>query len=145
MHDSDDFEVGMEPRCVQTCDDAHLTGRKLGAKGEDAACRYLSHKDYLILDRNWRCQFGEVDIVAMDGDDLVFVEVKTRSGYASGFPEEAVTSEKRRRYEGIALAYLAEHPSIRSVSLRFDVMSITMVGNHRAVLRHHQDAFGRGD
>ena len=118
--------------------------KELGKKGEDAAAQFLMRKYYDILDRNWVCSAGEVDIVAEDEEALVFVEVKTRSSCAKGLPEEAVTLAKRRRYEKIAALYLRDH-SVESKAVRFDVISILVVAPDRAFLRHHRDAFALGE
>lgn len=116
-----------------------------GDRGEEAAARYLKSQGYEIIERNWRCKEGEADIIAVDEDEIVFVEVKTRSNDGSGLPEEAVTRNKRRRYEGVALSYISENSWIRAAAVRFDVVSITLIGEDRAFLRHHRNAFGRGD
>lgn len=124
---------------------AELTAKELGARGEEAARKYLDHLGYRILERNWRCRAGEADLIAIDNGDLVFVEVKTRSGIDVGFPEEAVTREKRRRYEKIALEYLCANSGIGNTAIRFDVISIMLLDRHRAALRHHCNAFGGGN
>ncbi|MDD6785741.1 MAG: YraN family protein [Eggerthellales bacterium] len=113
----------------------------LGKKGEEAAVRFLERHGYQIVERNWRCTAGEADIIALDGDVLVFVEVKTRSNIDKGYPEEAVTKEKRERYERISAYYLrdAEYVDMR---FRFDIIAILVLGNNKANLRHHINAFG---
>lgn len=113
----------------------------LGRKGEDAAARYLELRGYEILERNWQCPFGEADIIAMDGSTLVFVEVKTRSGIEYGFPEEAVTKEKRRRYEKISACYLKESDYV-DIAFRFDVIGLLVLDGSRASLKHHINAYG---
>ncbi|MBR2521892.1 MAG: YraN family protein [Coriobacteriales bacterium] len=118
--------------------------QELGAKGEEAARYYLERRGCEILEQNWQCPFGEADLIAMDDGVLVFVEVKTRSCDAHGLPEEAVDAKKRRRYEMIALAYLKES-DFDSLQVRFDVISITMMGLRKAFLRHHINAFGVGE
>lgn len=118
--------------------------QKLGQRGEDAAVRFLERKGFYIHDRNWRCEAGEVDIVAEDEDSLVFVEVKTRSNCEKGLPEEAVGAEKRRRYERIAGYYLRDN-SFVDTCVRFDVISILVVSSDRAFLRHHRGAYSVGD
>ena len=75
--------------------------RDLGRRGEDAAARFLYQHGYDILERNWTCEAGEADIIARDEESLVFVEVKTRSDCEKGFPAEAVTPDKRDRYEAL--------------------------------------------
>lgn len=114
--------------------------KELGMRGEDAATRFLYGRGYEIIDRNWECFAGEVDIIARDKDCLVFVEVKTRTNCEKGFPSEAVDAKKREKYEKIALAYLANNEYL-DITLRFDVVSIVVVGPDRALIRHHINAF----
>lgn len=95
----------------------------LGAYGEDLAARYLRLSGLTVLERNWRCPAGEIDLVVVDGDVLVFCEVKTRSGSAFGRPEEAVVRQKAERLRGLALRWLAAHPG-RWREVRFDVVSV---------------------
>lgn len=114
--------------------------KELGRRGEEAAVRYLVKRGYEIVERNWECFAGEADIIARDGDILVFVEVKTRSDLSMGFPSEAVTREKRERYEKIACAYVADH-DFTEMMLRFDVVAIVVVDDERVMVRHHINAF----
>lgn len=114
--------------------------RDLGKRGEDAAARFLYQRGYDIVERNWTCDAGEADIIARDEDNLVFVEVKTRSDCEKGFPAEAVTPSKRDRYERIALNYL-KRCDIVDVPVRFDVISIVVISSDRALIRHHINAF----
>ena len=114
--------------------------RELGRRGEDAAARYLYRHGYEIVERNWACCAGEADIIARDGRTVVFVEVKTRRDCDKGFPSEAVTAAKRERYEKIACVFLS-NCDLDDVSVRFDVMSIVVVGTDRAFVRHTIDAF----
>ncbi|MDR3316115.1 MAG: YraN family protein [Coriobacteriales bacterium] len=114
--------------------------KQLGQRGEGYACHYLERQGVRILERNWRCKAGEADIIACEDEDLVFIEVKTRRSAAAGLPEEAVTPEKRKRYEGIALHYLATH-SLPSSRVRFDVIALSVIDEGRAFVRHHRDAF----
>lgn len=114
--------------------------KELGRRGEDAAALYLVRRGYDILERNWTCFAGEADIIARDGEALVFVEVKTRSSVEKGFPSEAVDAPKRERYEKIALAYLTEE-SFSDIPVRFDVVSIVVLAPDRAFIRHHINAF----
>lgn len=81
----------------------------LGRWGEDVAARHLVAKGYEITDRNWRCESGELDLVALDGDCLVVVEVRTRRGQALGTPEESVTPAKQARLITLADAYVQAH------------------------------------
>lgn len=116
--------------------------KNLGRKGEEAAARYLEQRGYEILERNWTCFAGEADIIARDEEWLVFVEVKTRRNTDKGFPSDAVDARKREKYEKIALAYAATY-SGTEVPVRFDVVSIVVIGNGKAMIRHHMNAFTR--
>ncbi len=112
----------------------------LGRRGEDAAARFLDRRGYEIVERNWTCSAGEADIVARDGDAVVFVEVKTRSSCEKGFPSEAVDAEKRERYERIAAQFLQGYDAV-DVPVRFDIVSIVVISPDRAMIRHHINAF----
>ena len=114
---------------------------ELGKKGENAAVKFLERRGYTIVDRNWRCPAGEADIIAFDGDTLVFVEVKTRSDIDKGFPEEAITKTKREKYEKISAYYLRDS-NYDELIFRFDVIGILVLGTNKATLRHHINAFG---
>ena len=94
----------------------------LGKEGEQAAASYLEGCGFRILDRNWRCPDGEIDIVAADRRALVVVEVKTRSGTRFGTPLDAVGQAKRRRLRRLAARWLATHGT------RFDQVRIDVVG-----------------
>jgi putative endonuclease len=114
--------------------------QELGKRGEDAAAAYLERTGMTVVERNWRCRAGEVDLVALDGTSVVFVEVKTRKSTATGQPEEAVTPTKQRRYKRLAEAYL-QQAGLSDVTVRFDVISLLVVADDRALLRHHRAAF----
>lgn len=114
--------------------------KELGRRGEEAAARYLYRRGYEIVERNWKCAFGEADIIARDSDAIVFVEVKTRRGIERGFPSEAVGKDKRARYEKIALTFLKDY-DINNIAIRFDVVAIVSMGDGRALIRHHINAF----
>ncbi len=87
-----------------------MSGRKqLGAWGEKVAALHLEGKGYRIVARNWRCRYGEIDLIAQAGDWLAFVEVKTRRGRGMGMPEEALTPHKAKKLMQIAPIYMAEH------------------------------------
>ena len=102
--------------------------RQAGAAGEEEAARYLEAQGYRILERNFRFRtMGEIDIIAEEGDELVFCEVKTRWGEGFGAPEEAVTAAKQRTIRKIAAAYLALH-GIGDRPCRCDVVSILRGG-----------------
>jgi len=116
----------------------------IGKRGENAAVRYLMLQGYEIVERNWRCPAGEADIIALDGDTLVFVEVKTRTSLEKGFPSEAVGPEKRARYEKIAAWYVRVSDYI-DVPVRFDVVELLVASEDRALVRHICNAFGTAD
>ncbi|MFD1149347.1 YraN family protein [Saccharothrix hoggarensis] len=111
------------------------TATDLGKRGEDAAVRYLEHQGLAILARNWRCDDGELDVIATDGAGLVVVEVKCRSGTGRGSPLEAVTPEKLDRVRRSALRWLSTH-RIGRVDLRFDVISIEWPPDGQVRLHH---------
>jgi putative endonuclease len=94
--------------------------RRLGIAGEDAVARWYEAAAYEVLDRNWRCRDGELDLVVRRGSTLVFCEVKTRASTRFGAPVEAVTATKQRRLRTLATRWLAEHDARRR-TLRFDV------------------------
>lgn len=83
--------------------------RKLGKWGERVAAVHLEAKGYEILDRNWRCSRGEIDLIARAGQELVFVEVKTRRGRDLGTPEEGLTPQKARKLLEVAQIYLSDN------------------------------------
>ena len=114
---------------------------ELGKRGGEAATCFLERREYEILDRNWKCIAGEADIVALQDDTLCFIEVKTRKDAQKGFPSEAVDTRKRSRYERIAACYLKDH-DYADVRVRFDIIAILVLGEDRAFLRHHLNAFG---
>jgi putative endonuclease len=110
-----------------------------GEAGETLACSHLQEKGFQILDRNYRCRSGEVDVVARHGESTVFVEVKERHGRSHGEGFEAVTFGKRRRLIRAARIYAATH-GLTETPMRFDVISVDWDGE-RPVIRHDQDAF----
>src|SRR2546426_11439969 len=97
----------------------------LGRTGERLAAEVLTNRGYRILERNFRCGYGEIDLVAEDGQELVFVEVKTRRGEAFGRPEEAVTIHKQRKLVQVASYYLDLHTCAER-SWRIDVVAVQL-------------------
>ncbi len=113
----------------------------LGRYGEDLAAQHLRAAGLQVLDRNWRCREGELDVVARDGDGtVVFVEVKTRSTAAFGQPSEAVSRAKAARIRTLACRWLLQHPS-GGVPLRFDVVSVVCPPGDAPVVHHLRSAF----
>lgn len=97
--------------------------RALGTAGEDAACEWYEDAGFRVVDRNWRCRYGELDLIATRGRLVVFCEVKTRSSNAYGVPAAAVTASKQRRIRRLAMRWLDEQ-AIGFADLRFDVASV---------------------
>ncbi|MDP9433689.1 MAG: YraN family protein [Actinomycetota bacterium] len=115
--------------------------QELGRYGEEVAVAHLQAAGLEVLDRNWRCREGEIDVVARAGAVLVFVEVKTRSGSGFGEPAEAVTLTKARRLRVLACRWLAERRPPGATDLRFDVVSVLRRRGHAPQVVHLQAAF----
>ena len=96
-----------------------------GKKGEELAAAYLEEAGYRIIVRNYRCLFGEIDMVAEEGETLVFIEVKSRRSDAYGDPQLAVGPQKQKKISRISLHYLSEH-RLRHRSARFDVVAVKL-------------------
>lgn len=111
----------------------------LGDSGEGLACSYLRKRGYRVIDRNYRCRLGEIDIIARRGDTLIFCEVKTRLNREFGEPFEAVTLGKQNRLRRLAQFYLVSHPNDAS-NFRFDVLSILLADEKPKIL-HIENAF----
>ena len=95
----------------------------LGKQGENIATHYLIQNNYKILERNFNCYFGEIDIIAKDEKEFVFVEVKTRKSLKFGYPAEAVTNIKRKHMQKAAQYYLYKN-KLNGRYVRFDVIEI---------------------
>ncbi len=118
-----------------------LTPQPLGARGEQAAARYLKRQRYIVVARGERDRIGEIDLVAVDGKTIVFVEVKTRASHDRGHPAEAVDHEKQRRLTRVALSYLRRH-DLLEYSARFDVIAITWPAEQKQpTVEHIKNAF----
>ena len=121
---------------------AECNNKVLGRLGEELAALYLESTGMEILEQNWSCSFGEVDIIGEEDKTLVLVEVKTRVTDPSNSeiaPELAVDYRKQNRYRKLALIYLAKQSRLESV--RFDVVAVKLVGQKRARLRHYTGAY----
>jgi putative endonuclease len=114
---------------------------EVARRGEDAAATFLTRIGMTVVERNWRCGAGEVDIIARDGAALVFVEVKTRRSDRAGTGEEAVSPTKQRRIARLAATYLRSANDGVCDEVRFDVVAIRVIAEDRALLRHHRAAF----
>ncbi len=113
---------------------------RLGLRGERLAARHLKRHGHRIMERNYRCAFGEIDLVTKDGATLVFVEVKTRSGDRHADPEDAVGHHKQTRLIRTARHYLSSMGHDDS-PCRFDVVSIVWPASGRPKIEHIPDAF----
>ena len=108
---------------------------ELGRRGEDLAAHFLEDAGYRLIERNWRCRQGEIDIVAERGDTIVFVEVKTRSSLAFGHPFEAITASKLARLRGLAGAWCAER-SPSATRIRLDAIAVVAPRGQRPQIEH---------
>ena len=134
-------------RLKQTSTDANnhrpplvKTARQLlGRYGEDRACDYLLGLGYQILERNWRCRIGEIDIIAQDRDRFVFVEVKTRSADGFGHPFEAITPQKVARLRQLIAAW-CENRQTSGIKVRLDAVSVLLRGG-RVHIEHLKQVF----
>jgi putative endonuclease len=111
-----DTEHGHEPRREK---------KELGKKGEEVALRFLKKKGYRIIETNYVCKLGEMDLIAEEKDTLVFIEVKTRTSMHFGPPQLAVTQFKQRQMSKVALNFLKEK-KLEDVKARFDVVAILL-------------------
>jgi putative endonuclease len=112
----------------------------VGSQGEELAVTFLEKQGYALLERNYRCKGGEVDIIARDAKTVVFVEVKTRRTSSYGVPQLAVTPFKQRQIMKAALTWLASHRKLEAPA-RFDVIAITIQGDREPVFDHIKNAF----
>jgi putative endonuclease len=110
-----------------------------GAVGEELAVAYLLERDYLILERNWRCKHLEIDIIAALENLLVFIEVKTRNSLVFGFPEESISKIKMKRLKLAAALYHYHHPRFKRI--QFNVISILLQEQKNAAIEMFEDVY----
>jgi putative endonuclease len=103
-----------------------------GKEGEKIAAAFLKKNGYRIIEINFRCPIGEIDIVAKEKDDLVFVEVKTRKSIELGYPEQAVGIRKQKKMSQLALWYLQKR-KIADTNARFDIVAVTLIPENNEV------------
>src|SRR5688500_4568618 len=113
--------------------------QRVGRLGEDAAVQHLERLGWTILHRNHRCGAGEIDVVGLDGTELVFVEVRTRSSTRFGAPEEALTAAKARKLVACALTYLTAEPQ-GGQSWRIDFVAVSVHRGRVERLEHFKHA-----
>ena len=133
----EESDVDRYPRLLTDRPVREYTPREVGLQGEMIAAHFCELRGYELLERNWRCPWGEADIIARDGDAVVLVEVKTRLDWDNRKgvqPELAVTEQKLQRYRLIALAYLCERPGLYAV--RVDVAAVTLVSESCAKMHY---------
>ncbi|MFU0833117.1 MAG: UPF0102 protein GXX17_05260 [Oscillospiraceae bacterium] len=118
-----------------------VMNNKSGSLGEQYAAEYLQSKGFRILARNYRSRFGEIDIIAENGQYIIFAEVKTRESFSLVGPEEAVTPAKQNKIAKTALMYLKKQPT--RLQPRFDVIGVVTSknGNQVLSLHHIENAF----
>ncbi len=117
-----------------------MSKRKTGKYGEGIAVKFLEAKGFKIIERNYYYRHGEIDIIAEDGDTLVFVEVKYRHNLNYGYPEEAISKSKIRLLKRTAEAYIYEK-AIYDKPIRFDVISILEQIKGKPEIMHFENAF----
>lgn len=114
----------------------------IGRMGEEAAAKFLKKNGYRIITQNFRCRWGELDIIAKDGDVLVFVEVKTRGNDAFGRPGESVNARKQQRMITASSIYMSENGiAVDDTSVRFDVVEVDTNGGKVGKVGIIKDAF----
>jgi putative endonuclease len=112
----------------------------LGEQGERQAALYLKKKGYKVVTANYRCKYGEIDLIARDADILIFIEVKTRTSTDFGVPAAAVDYRKQQQISKVAHHYLITHHN-DDVDVRFDVISILSPRGQKTEFEHIPDAF----
>ena len=112
----------------------------LGRRGEDLAADYLSGLGLEIVERNWRCALGEIDIVAREGGETVFIEVKTRAGLGYGHPLESITVQKLARLRRLAAAWCEAHPGLAG-GIRIDAVAVIAPRGEGVTIEHLRRVF----
>ena len=117
-----------------------LTNKELGNLGEDLAANFLEENGIRVLERNYHFEKAEVDIIAYNGKQIIFVEVKTRTSTVLGEPEEAVDEAKQKSLYKVAEAWLYER-KMDGAPVRFDVISILISSKNKPQIKHFEAAF----
>ena len=115
-----------------------LSKTQIGNYGEDIACSYIEQKGLKIIERNYRCEFGEIDIIAYDNEYIVFIEVKYRKSLKFGYPSEAVNKKKQTNIKNSAIDYVSKK-EIKNIDFRFDVLEVLHIDNIK--VRQIKNAF----
>ena len=133
-------QITLAPRLTELYD-LFQTNHTLGQRGEREAERFLLKKGWIIIERGYQDKFGEIDLIAVDGETVVFVEVKTRQSDVAGRPEEAVDGKKQTHVSRTAKGYLKFH-KLTECSARFDVIAITWPHSEKhPEIVHYENAF----
>lgn len=117
-----------------------MSGKPLGDRGEEIAALHLERSGWRVLHRNYRLGHKEIDLVALRGEVVAFVEVKTRSGRGYGHPLEAITAKKRREIRQVALAWIDRHGR-PEYTYRFDAVAILLPAGGAPEVEHVEDAW----
>ena len=115
--------------------------RPFGAYGEQLAVNHLQHNQYQIINRNWRCKHGEIDIIATKGNILVFVEVRTRHALSTEAAFESISASKQHKLIALAHAYIHEN-DLQDQVWRIDVIAIAIPRYGKPIIEHVEDALG---
>ncbi|MFC1709521.1 YraN family protein [Candidatus Omnitrophota bacterium] len=113
---------------------------EIGRAGEDAAVDFLRRNGYKIVERNFKNKLGEIDVIARDSDTLCFIEVKTRTSFNFGYPQDAVTVPKQKKINRVALSYLKQY-NLLNISARFDIVSVVSNNQNKFDIEIIKDAF----
>ena len=134
--------MGLQKNCVTQSADKRTEKRRVGDAGENLACRYLENKGYRIIERNFSCRSGEIDIIAAlpSKNILCFIEVKSRNTIRYGLPSEAVTLSKQRKIKRSAAYYIRLHRRFSLVQGRFDIVEVLRL-DKGTYIRHMENAF----
>lgn len=113
---------------------------ELGKRGEALAADHLAECGLTLLDRNWRCAQGEIDLIAVDDDEIVFIEVKTRSGVGYGHPFQSITAAKLARLRRLAAAWCDAHPGNHD-RVRIDAIAVVVLASGPPTIEHLERVF----
>ncbi|MCL2680426.1 MAG: YraN family protein [Coriobacteriia bacterium] len=133
---TDSSTQAVKSKPTQPARDKQNKRKRMGRRGETAACEFLVRQGLKIIDRNWRCGYGEADIIALDGHTLVFCEVRTKGSTKQGSPAESITDKKRERYDKLIQVYRSR-TAIRHTAVRFDFIGIFVDEDKKAARLHY--------
>lgn len=114
--------------------------KSTGKRGEELAARFMIDRGYTIIDRNWHCRAGEIDIVARQNEEWIFVEVRTRHARTTETAFESITPQKQERFTAAIYSYLAQLPDPDTVNWRADVVAVALRPGYRPVIDYVENA-----